>query len=81
MYKLFEKVIHENISNDVHFKHPEFPSKQKQGYQKQMGSSTVAFNIHESIYNTVETGEKAFVAFSTSVKRSTLHGIVGFFAN
>lgn len=63
MYKLFEKVIHENILSDVHFKHPEFPSKQQQGYQKQMGSSTVAFNIHESIYNTVETGEKAFVAF------------------
>ena len=63
MYKLFEKVIHENILNDVHFKHPEFPSKQQQGYQKQMGSSTVAFNIHESIYNTLETDKKAFVAF------------------
>ena len=63
MYQLFEKVIHENILNDVHFKHPEFSSKRQQGYQKQMGSSTVAFNTHASIYNTLETDEKAFVAF------------------
>ena len=62
-YKLFEKDIRVNILNDVQFKHPEFPSKQQQGYQKQIGSSTVAFNIHESIYHTVKTGEKAFVAF------------------
>ena len=62
MYKLFDKVIHEIILNDVHFKHPEFPRKQQQGYHKQTGSSTVVFNIHESTYNTLETGQKFFVA-------------------
>ena len=63
MYKLFEKVVHDNILNEINVKKPEFPNMQQQGYRKQMGSNTVAFNLHESIFNTLELGDKAFIAF------------------
>ena len=36
---------------------------QQQWYQKKMGSDTVAFNLHESISNTLELGHTAYVAF------------------
>ena len=63
MYKLFEKVINENIVNAINEKNPKFPNLQQQGYQKQLGSDTVAFNLHEAFYNTLEIGDTAYVAF------------------
>ena len=63
MYKLFEKVVHDNILNELNVKKPEFPNMQQHGYRKQMGSNTVAFNLHESIFNTLELGDKAFIDF------------------
>ena len=63
MYKLFEKVIHENILNALSKRNQKFPSVQQQGYQKQLGSETVAFNLHEAIYSTLEQSDTAYVAF------------------
>ena len=62
MYILFEKVINENIVNAIKEKNPKFPNLQQQGYQKQLGSDTLAFNLHKAIYNTLELGDTAYVA-------------------
>ena len=63
MYKLFEKAIHENILNASPKGNQKLPSMQQQGYQKQLGSETVTFNLHEAIYSTLEQGDTAYVAF------------------
>lgn len=42
VYKLFEKVIHEDLKNQLNVKEPLFPNIQQQGYRKQMGSNTDA---------------------------------------
>lgn len=38
-----------------------FPCRQQQGFQKNMSSITASFNLHETIYNTVELNKVAYV--------------------
>ena len=62
-YKLFEKIINEKLLNVLTKNHPEFPCKQQQGFQKELSSITVAFNLHETIYSVIELNSIAYVAF------------------
>ena len=62
-YKLFEKIINEKLLNVLTKNHPEFPCIQQQGFQKELSSITVAFNLHETIYSVIELNSIAYVAF------------------
>ena len=62
LYKLFEKIIDEKIRVFLTSNQIQFPTKQQQGFQKQLSSNTVSFNLHEAIYNTLELNKVAYVA-------------------
>ena len=62
LYKLFEKIIDEKIRVFLTSNQIQFPSKQQQGFQKQLSSITVSFNLHEAIYNTLELNKVAYIA-------------------
>ena len=62
LYKLSEKIIDEKIRVFLASNQIQFPSKQQQGFQKQLSSITVSFNLHEAIYNTLELNKVAYGA-------------------
>lgn len=62
MYKLFEKVVHENLVQGLKQNISSFPNIQQQGYQKQLGPITASFNLHEAIFHSMECNATTFVA-------------------
>ncbi len=61
-YKLLERIICNKLNEFMTDNKYEFPCQQQQGFQKQLGSLTVSFNLHETLYHTVERNGKAYAA-------------------
>ena len=62
-YKLFEKIINENIQQYITKNNSDFPCKQQQSFQKCLSSITTSFNMHETIYSAIELNKVVYVAF------------------
>ncbi|OOZ37539.1 RNA-directed DNA polymerase, partial [Solemya elarraichensis gill symbiont] len=63
VYKLMEKVLNARLTTWTTVNHPEFPSSQQQGFQKQLSCTTTAFVLRETVQSCLDNNEKAFLSF------------------
>ena len=63
IYKLFEKVLHERLTKWTMKHAPNFPNCQQNAYQRQLGPTTVSFNLQEAISHALELNCSVHAAF------------------
>ena len=63
IYKLFEKVLHERLTKMTHKHASSFPNCQQNAYQRQLGPTTVSFNLQEAISHSLELNSSVHAAF------------------
>ena len=62
-YKLFEKIINENIQQYITKNNTVFPCKRQRGFQKCLSSITTSFNMHETFYSAIESNKVVYVVY------------------
>jgi len=62
-YKLFDKVLNVRLVKWGTLTHKQFPNKQQNAYQKQLGSLTTSFNLQEAVWHGIELGSEVYAAF------------------